>query len=1007
MSFRLKTILGIALIESILLILLIFSGMHFFNNSNESNLKQRAESTSIIFSKAIKDPLLSLDLATLESFTQDILTIPDIIYVRISNNDFILTEAGAPQFLHRPHIADVSLADVSDGTFDIIIDVVEGNVFHGKIEMGFSISSIEKATSKAQHWAAAIAIIEVCLVAIFSYILGTFLTRQLQQLKKASEKIAVSGPGHQIIVSGKDEIADVAKAFNTMSSTLLENYTKLSQSIDKEIKSSNTAKLNQAQNTAILSVSLDAIIIIDQTGQVVDYNPVAEDIFGWTYEEIFSKNLADYIIPKHKRSAHKAGMKAFLLSRESPVINQRLELTALHKQGHTFPIEINIAPVENEEDIFFIAFIRDISSRLEAETELRLAAQTFESSEAMFISNAQGHIIRINQAFTGITGYNEQDALGQNPSLLSSGKHAPEYYQEMWSTLTSEGKWSGEIYNKRKNGEIYPEYLSISSVKNNQNIITHYIAHFIDITDQKNIEANLQLARREADASNESKSRFLASMSHEIRTPMNAVLGILDLLTDTDLTAKQLNLISTARNSGELLMTIINDILDFTKMDVDAQVLQYSEFDLHHLLTDCIKLLQNLADKKALKLSIVQSADLPQFVKGDPERIKQILINLINNAIKFTEQGVIKVIVNLDSQLADKLFLRIQVSDTGIGIHPENQAQLFNEFTMVDQTHTRKYEGTGLGLAICKRLVTLMNGSITVHSEFGKGSIFEFTIELQVADKNNIQHALFQEQTLPPAINTRILLAEDNTANQMVIRSILEHAKMLVDVVSNGIEAVDAVQKNRYDIVLMDISMPEMDGMTATKAIRSLASSDCHIPIIALTAHTLSGDKERFLDAGMNDYLSKPLNRKTALNCIATWTRGQQATEEQAREHTPEPCDEYPYVDEKVLLQLVMDTDAEIVPTLITMYIEDTKQRIQIMCDATTNKDIKTLEFEAHTVGSSAVAHGNAKLHRVSRKIEFLCQENENQKALKEALQIADIAEQSFHLLALRANKGF
>lgn len=1006
MSFRLQTILGIALIESVLLLILIFNGMNFLSESNASHLKQRAETTALLFSKAVKNALISNDYAALEGFISDVLTLPDIRYARISNDDFILAQGGEALLLEKAHLPDKALSDVTDGIFDVAINIEEGKTAFGKIEIGFSTAPIETTLANAQRWAIAIASLEVVLVTLFSFMLGTYLTQQLQQLKNATDTIKKSGPGHQIKVFGKGEIANVIQAFNSMSSSLAKSYEQLSKSIAAEKEMSALAQRNEAQNKAILTASLDALITIDQDGRVIDYNEMAESTFGWTHAELIGQNLAEHIIPQHKRNAHHAGMKNFLLTKTSPVINQRLELTALHKAGHTFPIEINIAPIETEQGIFFTAFIRDITSRLETETELRLAAQTFKSSEAMFISDEQGNIIRINQSFTEITGYEDQDIIGQKPSILSSGQHPPAYFEKMWSTLSAEGKWNGEIYNKRKNGDVYPEYLNISSVKDNDGKTTHYIAHFLDISEQKNNEEKLRKARLAAEASNESKSRFLASMSHEIRTPMSVILGILDLLTDTTLTDEQLTLISTARDSGELLMTIINDILDFTKMDVNEQVLQLNEFDLPHLLRNCITLLQHVADKKSLHLVLELSDDLPQFVKGDADRLQQIFINLINNAIKFTDTGSVRLTASLDNVVDNSLMLRFQVIDTGVGIHPNNHAALFDEFTMVDQTHSRKYEGTGLGLAICRRLIYLMKGSINVMSELGSGSTFVFTIELKSADEKNISPVLDHSQPLLPSPNTRILLAEDNIANQMVIRSILEHAALQVDVVNNGKEVMQSLKHTDYDIILMDISMPEMDGMAATEAIRKLAPPLCDLPIIAMTAHTLSGDKERFLKAGMNDYISKPINRATTLTCIAHWT--QQSPDK--HQIASAPKDEQPpaqLVDEQVLQQLVTDTDPSIVPELIHFYIKDSRQRIHNIQLAITEDDVTRLEFETHTVGSSAVAHGNAKLYVLARKVELLCREGNKKQAMADAQTLLAVAEESFSLLAIRAQQGF
>ncbi len=534
-----------------------------------------------------------------------------------------------------------------------------------------------------------------------------------------------------------------------------------------------------------------------------------------------------------------------------------------------------------------------------------------------------------------------------------------------------------------------------------------------DITERKKNECALQKATEEAEAASQAKSLFLATMSHEIRTPMNAVLGILGLLKESTLNDQQRHLVHTGRESGELLMTIINDILDFSKMEADKLQLEHTYFDLHCLLTNSIELLRLQAERKGLVLELNLESNLPRYAKGDPDRLRQILLNLGNNATKFTRDGRININASATA-ISDTTFtLHCTVQDTGIGIPQEHQATLFEEFTMADQGHTRTHEGTGLGLAICKRLVSLMQGSINMISEAGKGSFFFFDVVLELATEQECgnKQAIMEPQQLPAA-NTRILLAEDNPANQMVIKNILESSNLQVDIVANGQEAIEAVRHLPYDIVLMDISMPEMDGITATREIRQLPGEISKLPIIALTAHALSGDKERFLAAGMNDYLSKPIDRAAMLHCIGNTIDQKPQPDSASPQANTSPINTTDnhmdsFVDENVLQQLTHDTAPEIVPGLLMFYIEDARKRVEQIQNAILKKDIVVLEFESHTLGSSAAAHSNAKLCALARKIEHLCQEGAYQQALLEAASLPSIANESFRQLAERANKKF
>ncbi len=1012
MSFRLKTILGIALIESVLLLILVLSSLDFLRTSNEEQLIQRASTTSKLFASATKNAVLATDLATLESFVEEILTNPEVVYVRIRSNELVLAQGGSAEILADQREPDQGLNSVTDGVFDVRAPIEEAGIRFGVVELGLSTQSIQTVFSQAKQWATGIAMLEVLLVAIFSFVLGTYLTRYLRKLQAASKTIEDSGPGHQLSVTGRDEIADVATAFNTMSASLQRTYAELRESIESRDQMLDKLERNRLKNQAILSVSLDAIITIDHHGEVVDYNEAAEQTFGWSHAEIVGKNMADHIIPAELRPAHEKGMQHFLKTGEGPVLGSRIQLQALDKDGRRFPVEAAICPIDTPDGPLFTAFLRDISQHIEDQTELRLASRAFETSEAMFITDAHARIIRVNQAFTQISGYQEQEVIGQKPSLLSSGKHGADFYRNMWTSLLQKGVWKGEIQNRRKNGEIFPEYLNISSLQDDNGAISHYVAHLVDISDQKAKERQLRLASQQAKQADEAKSRFLAVMSHEIRTPMNAVLGILGLLQDSPLDHKQQELIRTGQESGELLLSIINDVLDFSKMEADKLELEKNAFDLHQLLSQSVELLRPKALEKGLGLILYLGADLPRYARGDGYRLRQVLVNLINNAVKFTDHGNITVRTSSRPSTEGGFELHCDVEDTGIGIPIARQKELFDEFSMVDQSHSRAYGGTGLGLAISKRLISLMGGNIGVESQPGAGSRFFFHTQVETATAEETASAHAKLTFNPPSPSTRILLAEDNKANQRVIRAILEKAGLQVDIVTNGREAIEATSGKTYGIVLMDISMPMMDGMEATREIRSMGGAMAKVPIVALTAHALSGDRQRFLASGMNDYLTKPIDKSAVLSCISRWTdtiaQHHPDIEEDTRQtHSPPTKKEPVYVDESVLLQLVRDTSADIVPELLQGYIDDARERLRQISSAVEQADAEKLEFEVHTLGSSAAAHGNMALHQLAREIEGLCRERHVDLALEKTDALFRLADESMDQLATRAESGF
>jgi PAS domain S-box-containing protein len=765
-----------------------------------------------------------------------------------------------------------------------------------------------------------------------------------------------------------------------------------------------------AMSAAIVEANLDALVTIDEAGYVIEFSRNAEQMFGYRREDILGRALHELIIPPSLREAHCQGMKHYLETGEGPVLRQRIEIKAMRADDSIFPVELTVTPIELGDRTLFTAFIRDI-------------------------------------------------------------------------------------------------------------------------TERKNIEDNLELAKNEADLANQAKTRFLATMSHEIRTPMTAVLGAIGLLLDSALGCEQHNYAATADRAGQALLAIINDVLDFSRIESGQLELSYDKFGLVNVIEESADLLTRRASEKNIELATWVDPQVPESLSGDPARLRQILINLLDNAVRFTDSGAIAIRAKLAERAPDdsRLLIRFEVQDTGIGIGKDDQTAMFEEFTQVKTPSGKDAGGSGLGLAICRRLVDLFSGEIGVESNGTIGSTFWFTAWLDVVSPevprqkigiaprrvlvvwNNdlaretlltclrdhrliAEHAesgrdaltliekrgrsaapfdvvmvndalpdmtsaefhhdleqiddirqpdtyLLDSRTATDSTSTshpanwsgvltkpitlsglnrafavsatgesgnvesapslreggrvsrrltdgRVLLVEDSEANTIVLRGMLESAGCSLDCVENGKAALEAVQDKRYALVLMDLRMPVMDGLEATRRIRALDTPHSKTPIIAMTAGVVREELEEFLEAGADAYITKPVVKSDLLRMVSNWL------EAQVQADTAElfQGEDAQLVDHQALSRLERDTSPDAVPAMLELFLKEMRQRMDAVTGMLADGDLKGIGEQAHAMKSSAGTFGAHRLQLLAEALDAACRENERERALTLAQRLPQVA---------------
>ncbi|HVO43384.1 MAG TPA: PAS domain S-box protein [Aggregatilineales bacterium] len=610
---------------------------------------------------------------------------------------------------------------------------------------------------------------------------------------------------------------------------------------------------------ALVESGSDWIWEVDSEGIYTYVSPKVRQLLGYEPDEVLGRMLFDLMPDAEAQRV--ATLFAEIVAVRAPIFG--LENSYLHRDGHLVVLETNGVPILLPDGTLagYRGIDRDITKRKRAEDELKKLSQAMEWSPlSAAITNRDGSIEYVNPAFCKSTGYSPDEVLGQNPRILKSGRQSREFYEVMWQTILSGSTWRSELCNRKKNGDLFWEFASIGPIRNERGEITHFVAIKEDITERKQVAEELRRAKEAAETANRAKSAFLANMSHEIRTPMNAILGFSQLmLQDPAVTAQQRQRLDIINRSGEHLLDIINDILEMSKIEAGRLTLNAATFDLHALFYDLEMMFRLRTESKHLRFTVMSSNAVPRFVRADEGKLRQILINLLGNAVKFTQRGAIALRVRSEPASGSGVRLGVEVEDTGPGIAQEELDRLFRPF---EQTHTGRQvgTGTGLGLAISRDFARLMGGDVTVRSQVGRGSVFGFSVVLEDADPVAADKLAERRRVVglePGQPLYRVLVADDRKDNRDLLYQMLVTVGFEVREVADGQEAVHAFEAWHPHLILIDLRMPVMDGYEAVRQIRG-RDGGVEVKIITLSASAFEENRREAQVAGADDFLSKP-----------------------------------------------------------------------------------------------------------------------------------------------------
>ncbi len=635
--------------------------------------------------------------------------------------------------------------------------------------------------------------------------------------------------------------------------------------------------------SGILNISTEAIIVSDHLARIVLFSAGAEAIFGYRADEILGLPI-ERLLPTRFRAMHTKHVEAFADGpAESKGMNERRQLVGLRKTGEEFPVEASLSRSQTPHGLIFTAIVRDITERRRveaviAQSEAKYRALADNATDIILRFGPDGLIRYISPACRSL-GLEPEEQIGQPITRFlapEQREHLPAVLAILFSGADLDPNAPRRLYKLfDQSGRAVWFESNPRLMRDEAGDVREVVTVLRDVTKTLAMEEELRRKRAEAEAAAVAKAEFLANMSHEIRTPLTGVIGFAGLLEKMDgLPRKARTYASRIVTGSQVLLSVVNDVLDFSKIEAGQIELDPQPFDPKAFVEETVDLLRAQAQAKGLALRVEAVGALPAAVRADSDRVRQVLMNLLNNAVKFTAEGAVSVAV---SHLAEGGgVLRIAVSDTGVGIPAEHIDRLFQRFSQVDGSIARQYGGTGLGLAICKSLTEMMGGEIGVASEVGRGSTFWFTIAAPAgtaaAPVNPVK--VVGDRALGSA---RILIVDDSSVNRELVSTLLSPFDVELTEAANGAEAVEAAQRAAFDLILMDLQMPGMDGLAATRAIRAGSGPNRTTPILALSANVMPAQVAACREAGMDDHIAKPINPQELLSKIGRWTEAEAA----------------------------------------------------------------------------------------------------------------------------------